>query len=141
MNFASINWIAVVLCVLTNLVVGTIWYNPKTFYPAWAKAKGRPMNQGAGANMTTIYVLTIVAALVISIAMAFVVKSIGGAMPGGVNLVNGALVGFMMWLGFIAPAYLINSLFAGPAYKAWAIEIGEYLVVFLIMGAILGGLH
>ncbi len=141
MNLASINWIAVILCVLANLIVGSIWYHPKTFYPAWAKAKGRPTTPAAGANMTPVWILTVVAALVISIAMAFVVKSIGGAMPGGVDVVNGALVGFMMWLGFITPAYLINSLFAGPAYKAWAIEVGEYLVVFLIMGAILGGLH
>ncbi len=141
MNLASINWIAVILCVVANMVVGSVWYHPKTFYPAWVKAKGRPMKQSAGTNMAAIWILTAVAALVISIALAFVVKSIGAAMPGGVNLVNGALVGFMMWLGFIAPAYLINSLFAGPAYKAWAIEVGEYLVAFLIMGAILGHLH
>ncbi len=141
MSLTSVNWIAVVLCVVVNLVVGSLWYHPKTFYPAWAKAKGRPSNPSAGSNMTPIWALTIIASIVIAVSMAFVVKTIGNAMPGGVNLVNGALVGFMLWLGFIAPAYLINSLFAGPAYKAWAIEIGEYLVAFLVMGAILGLLH
>ncbi len=140
MNLASINWVGVILCVIVNLILGNLWYNPKTFYPAWRKAKGTPP-EGAAVKMALTWPLVIIAALVIAIAMAFVVKGIGGLMPGGVNLGNGVTVGFMLWLGFIAPAYLVNNLFAGCGFKVWAIEVGNWLVNFLLFGAILGYLH
>jgi hypothetical protein len=142
MNFGSINWLGVVLCVVVNFVVGSVWFHPKTFYDTWRKAQGLPETRTpGGVNMATVWGLTAVAAFVFAIAMAFVVKSIGGLMPGGVNLGNGALVGFMMWLGFIAPAYLVNNLFAGRGFTVWAIEVGNYLVNFVLFGAILGVLH
>jgi hypothetical protein len=46
-------------------------------------------------------------------------------------------MGFMLWLGFIAPTYLVNKLFAGHGLKIWAIEVGNHLVNFLIFGALL----
>lgn len=141
MNLASINWLGVVICVIVNLIVGTLWYNPRTFYPAWRKGQGKPETMEAGANMPLIWTLTILASLVIAIAMAFMVKAIAGQMPGGVNLGNGALVGLMLWLGFIAPAYLTNNLFANRGFSVWAIEVGNYLVTFVLFGAILGYLR
>ncbi len=141
MNLASIDWLGVVICVIVNMVIGTLWYNPKTFYPAWRKGQGKPEQMELGTNMPLIWTLTIVASLVIAIALSFVVKAIGSQMSGGVGLGTGAMVGFMLWLGFIAPAYLINSLFAGRSFSVWAIEVGEYLFSFVLMGAILGQLN
>lgn len=70
--------------------------------------------------------------------MALMVNAIGGLMPGGPTLLSGALTGFMLWLGFIAPTYLVNKLFAGQSLKIWAIEVGNHLVNFVLFGAILG---
>jgi len=58
--------------------------------------------------------------------------------PGGPTLVSGAAAGFLIWLGFIAPTYLVNKLFAGHGLKVWAIEVGNHLVNFVIFGAIFG---
>lgn len=38
MDFSSINWLAVIACVLASMVIGSIWFSPKVFYPAWTKA-------------------------------------------------------------------------------------------------------
>ncbi len=141
MNLASIHWLGVVICVVVNLVVGFLWYNPRTFYPAWRKGLGRPETAQSGSSMTWMWILTVVAAFVIAIAMSFVVKAIAGQMPGGVSLGTGAMVGFMLWLGFIAPAYLVNNLFEGRGFTVWAIEVGNYLVNFVLFGAILGHLR
>jgi hypothetical protein len=75
--------------------------------------------------------------LIQAVAMAFMVNSMGGLM-GGPNLITGASTGFMLWLGFIVPTYLVNKLFAGHGLKIWAIEAGNHLVDFLLFGAILG---
>ena len=59
----------------------------------------------------------------------------------GATLASGATVGFVLWLGFVAPTYLVNKLFAGHGLKIWAIEVGNHLVNFVLFGAILGAWH
>lgn len=88
-------------------------------------------------NMGMTWTLTILSSLVQAIAMAFMVNAMGKFM-GGPSLASGASTGFMLWLGFIAPTYLVNKLFAGHGLKIWAIEVGNHLVNFLLFGAILG---
>jgi hypothetical protein len=53
----------------------------------------------------------------------------------------GLTMGFLLWLGIIAPTSLVNKLFAGHGLKIWAIEVGNHLVNFLLFGAILGAWH
>jgi len=137
MDFASINWLAVLACVVAAMVIGSFWYNPKTFFPTWWKAIGKsgdPSMTGGGA-MT--WGLTILAALVQAIFMSLFVTAMGSMNAGGVTLVSGMTAGFLLWLGFVAPSSLTNKLFAGQM-KAWFIEVGGHLVTFVVMGAILG---
>ena len=139
MDFSSINWLAVVACVVVAMIVGSIWFNPKTFYPAWLKAIGKPENHdpGAGMNMGMMWGLTILASLVQAVFMSLMVTAMSSMMPGGATLGSGALAGFILWLGFVAPSSLTNKLFANQL-KAWMIEVGNHLVTFVLMGAILG---
>jgi hypothetical protein len=80
-----------------------------------------------------IYVFTIIAAFVEAVSIAFLLKTMGAT-----SVASGAMVGFMLWLGFVAPTNLVNKLFAGHGFKVWAIETGNHLLNFLIFGAILG---
>jgi len=138
MDFSSINWLAVVVCVVVSMISGSIWYNPKTFYPMWWKVVGKE-NQAPGMqNMGMTWTLTVLSSVVQAVAMALMVNAMGSLMTGGPNLVNGALTGWMLWLGFIAPTYLVNKLFAGQGLKIWAIETGNHLINFVLFGAILG---
>lgn len=139
MNFNGINWLAVLACVLISMISGSIWYNPKTFFPIWWKGIGKTEKDTPGSsNMALTWGLTLFASFVQVVAMAFMVNSLGGQMPGGPTLLSGAATGFMLWLGFIAPTYLVNKLFAGHALKIWAIEVGNHLVNFVLFGALLG---
>jgi hypothetical protein len=63
-----------------------------------------------------------------------------GSMTGGATLLSGALAGFILWLGFVAPSSLTNKLFAGQL-KAWVIEVSNHLVNYILIGAILGAWH
>ncbi len=38
MDFSSINWLAVVVCVVVSMISGSLWYNPKTFSPSGGRA-------------------------------------------------------------------------------------------------------
>jgi hypothetical protein len=128
MDFGSINWLAVVACVVVSMISGSLWYNPKTFFPSWWKVVGAGREQPGMENMGMTWALTVLSSFVQAVAMAFMVNVMG---------TPGILTGFMLWLGFIAPTYLVNKLFAGHGLKIWAIEVGNHLVNFLLFGAIL----
>ena len=132
MDFSTINWLAIVVCVLICMISGSIWYNPKTFFPMWWKVVGAGREQPGMENMGMTWALTIVSSAVQAVAMTFMVNALGITSAGA-----GAGLGFMLWLGFIAPTYLVNKLFAGHGLKIWLIEIGNHLVNFLIFGALL----
>ena len=136
MDFGSINWLAVIVCVVVSMVSGTIWYNPKTFFPMWWKVVGAGKEQPGMENMGMTWGLTLLSSLVQAISLAIMVNFMGG-----VDAMSGARIGFMLWSGFVAPTYLVNKLFAGHGLKIWTIEVGNHLVNFLIFGAILGAWH
>jgi hypothetical protein len=141
MDFASINWLAVIACVIVALIVGSIWFGPKTFYPMWWKAIGKSDKEGPSVqNPVIMWGLTILAAFVQSVFMALMVHAMGSMTTGGATLSSGALAGFFLWLGFVAPTSLTNKLFANRL-TAWLLEAGNHLVTFVLMGAILGAWH
>lgn len=131
MDLGSVNWLAVIVCVVVAMVSGFIWYHPKVFFPAWWAGLGKSGEPGNPNPM--IWVFTIIAALVQAVSVSFMLNVMGGT-----NAASGALAGFMLWLGFVAPTSLANKLFAGQGFKVWAIEAGNHLVNFLLFGAILG---
>ena len=137
MDFSSINWLAVVACVLVSFAVGFVYFSTKVFFDIWWKALGKTGQPGMD-SMGMTWGLTTLASIAIALGMAFVVPVIAGAMSGGVNAVNGALTGFMLWLPFQAATSLSNRLFARQGLKVWAIEAGNHLIVLVLMGAILG---
>jgi hypothetical protein len=142
MNFSSINWLAVVVCVIVSMVVGSVWFNQKTFFPMWWKAIGKSESDGPGMTgaMGMTWGLTILASFVQVVFMALMVNAMGSMTPGGATLGSGALAGFLLWLGFVAPTSLTNKLFAGQL-KAWVLEAGNHLIDFVLFGAILGAWH
>ena len=138
MDFSAINWLAVVACLVISMLSGSVWYNPKTFFPVWWKGIGKKEGEAPGqSNMAVTWGLTIFAALVQAVAMAFVVNFVSDV-TGSMSLLIGAGIGFMLWFGFIAPTYLTNKLFAGHGFKVWAIEAGNHLLNFILFGAVLG---
>ena len=136
MDFSSINWLAVVVCVVVSMISGSLWFNPKTFYPAWWKAIGRSEGDAPGMqNMGMVWGLTVLSSFVQATSVALMINTMGSMTPG-----SGAMAGFMLWFGFVATTGLTNKLFAGQL-KAWVLEQGNHLVNFLLFGAIFGAWH
>ena len=55
------------------------------------------------------------------------------------DLWNGALVGLLVWVGFVATVLAVTNYFGGRPRALWFINAGYQLVALLIMGGILGG--
>ena len=142
MEFSTINWWAVVACVIASMVIGSLWFNPKTFYPAWWKAIGKTDNDTPGnqsmSGMGVVWGMVVFSSFVQAVFMSLMVNAMG-SMTGGSTLASGAMAGFLLWLGFVAPSSLTNKLFADRV-KAWYYEAGNHLVTFVVMGAITGAM-
>jgi hypothetical protein len=140
MDFSSINWIAVVLCLVASMVIGGVWFSPAVFFNKWWKAVGKTekdmqdMSKGSSSSMMATWGGVILASLVQAIFMGFMTNAMEAT-----DWVSGAMTGFFLWLGFIAPSSLTNKLFADRV-PAWFYEAGNHLVTFLVMGAIQGAM-
>lgn len=146
MDFSSINWLAVVLCVVASMVIGGVWFGPKTFFPAWWKAIGKTgeptmggsSTPGSSLGMGLVWGGLVLASFVQAVFMSLVVNTLG-SMSGGATLGSGALTGFFIWIGFVASSSLTNKLFA-DRLQAWVLEQGNHLITLVVMGAIAGAL-
>lgn len=140
MDFSSINWLAVVACVVVSMISGGLWFGPKTFFPAWWKAIGKTEKDTPGGdNMAVMWGGTVLASFVQAVSMAIMVNYMGKS-SGGATLTSGMMAGFMLWFGFVAATSLTNKLFAGQL-KAWVLETGNHFINFILFGAILGAWH
>lgn len=140
MDFSSINWLAVAACVVASMIIGSFWFNPKTFFPIWWKAIGKEGQEASGSSLSMglTWGLIIFSSFVQAVFMSLFVNAMG-SMTGGATLASGATAGFLLWLGFVAPSSLTNKLFA-DRLKAWVLEAGNHLVTFVVMGAITGAM-
>ena len=139
MPSVDINWIAVIVAVAVNMVVGAIWYSPALFAKQWAQLTGRKMNEmGDG---TKGYIITTVAALLQVFILLHFVTYARFFYPTYSDMSVGLLTAILAWLGFVAVPQLVNMVFANTRKKLWAINTGYFLVVLLINGVLLATWH
>jgi len=127
----DLNWLAILVAAFVPMLLGALWYSPVLFARPWMRAVGRSAEELTGASLG--YALSAVGAIVTSYVLARVVKWAQVD-----DLLNGALVGILAWLGFVATVLAVTTYFGGRSRTLWAIDAGYHLVSLRIMGAILG---
>ena len=137
MEFSSLNWLAIIAAAIVSFISGFIWFGPKTFYPVWWKAMGKSDAEqpGTGQSMPLVFGSIMVGILIQSFVLAIVLNSLD---PASVDAVSGAGVGLLLGIGFVAATSLSHRLMGGQGFKVWAIEVGNDIINFALMGAILG---
>lgn len=132
LDFASVNWVAVIVAAVAGIIVGFVWYAPPVFGRRWARASGIELPQPGQVQPTT-YVGAVVTALVTAYVLAVLARGLGAA-----TLADGAIVGAVAWLGFVATWLASGVFFEGRSVEWWALNAGQAIVSLVIMGAIIG---
>jgi hypothetical protein len=130
MPSVDINYGAVLVAALVNMVVGALWYSKPLFAKEWAKLTGRKMEDMGGGGRG--YGVAAIGALVQAWILAHFV-----AYAGSTTTVDGLVTGFWLWLGFVAVTSAVHLVFEGRSWNLWKINAGYFLVVLLINGALL----
>ena len=141
MNLHHVNFLAIFVAAISTMVVGFLWYSPLLFANPWMremgydpndKAKTQEMQKTAGPA----YAGSFVASLLSAFTLALILEGLQTA-----DVPHGLMVGFHVWLGFVATVQFTGALFMKQSMKLFAINTGYQLVCFLVMGAILAAWH
>lgn len=133
-----INYLAVLVAAVINMVVGSLWYGP-LFSKPWMKLSGithEDINKAKARGMGKSYFLAFVGSLLMAYVLAHNVE-LGKAYFNTSNLVTGFNAGFWSWLGFVVPVTFGSVLWEGKSWKLWSINTFYYLIVLVINGLIL----
>ena len=131
MTLAAINWLAVLVAAVSAFIVGGIWYGP-LFSKAWQALNGlsdEDVQQHAGRTFGGAFALTVVAAFGLAMIMQL------HPAPG---LNAGLGVGTVIGLAFVASSMGINYLFARKSMQLFLIDAGYLVLMFAVMGVIIG---
>jgi hypothetical protein len=130
MPSVDINVMTVIAAAVVNMIIGSVWYSPALFAKQWVKLTGRKIEDMKGAGSG--YVIAGIGALVQAWILAHFVQYAGAS-----TAVKGAMIGFWLWVGFVAVTNGVNTIFAGRRKKLWAIDSGYFLAVLIVNGALL----
>jgi hypothetical protein len=131
MDFSSLNWIAIVVAVVLNMVLGMLWYGP-LFGKQWMALTGHTPDPNNKQAMWTSMGGATAASVVLAVVLAWVLMMSGAAL-----MMDAFLVGFLLWLGFIATTLLDQVLFDQKPFALFAINAGFRLVGILVMAGVL----
>jgi hypothetical protein len=122
-----INYWAVLIAGVVGTVIGGIWYSPFAFGKPWMRLLGITGPKSPAIS----YIFGLLSTIVMAYALAAVVDIAGVAGP-----FSGALVGVLAWFGYVATVGLAPTLWEGRPFTVYLINMGYYLVIFAVMGAI-----
>lgn len=127
----EVNWLAVVAAAVINMIVGSVWYSPLLFVKPWLATLDKKLDP-KNVDMGKTYGMMFLGAVIMAYVMAMLINVTNTTM-----LDMGAMLGFWIWLGFVAPVHLGGVLFEQKPWKWFAISAGYYLVVLMLEGALL----
>ncbi len=130
-TLTDINWIAVVVATVAAFALGGLWYSKALFGDIWMQEVGLTEEAVNNANMPMTFGGTFVLQLIATIALA---AFLGADSTWLTGLETGITVG-LVW---VATAYGVTYLFEQRPLRLFLINAGYYVVLYAIVGTVLG---
>jgi hypothetical protein len=131
MTDVTINWVAVAVATVAQMVCGFLWYGP-LFGKKWMQLVGKTEEEVRQGASPWNYVISIATGFVVAISLSCVID-----LSGATTLAAGIKTAFFSWLGFTAMAILVNDRFEGRSCGLTGLNLGFHLLYFCVQGAIL----
>ena len=129
----DVNWLAIIVSVIISVVLGFLWYGP-LFGKPWMKLMNiNPKDvDKKKKRMGKTYFVMIISTLISVYILSLLIINLGAT-----TIMEGAMIGFLVWIGFIATITLSSVLWEGKSIKLYMLNNSYNLIVNLIAGALL----
>ncbi len=130
----QVNFLAVGAAALATILIGALWYSRLLFGKLWVKAHGyseekvEQMRKTAGRAFVVSLFCYVVMAFVLAVLVSY---------AGVSTVLQGAFLGLLVWIGFLATLGLTAHMFSEKRWSAYVIDAGYQLVYAVVMGVIL----
>jgi hypothetical protein len=139
MTFAGVSYLAVIIAAVAAWLASAAWYMSLSRHYVAALGKTpeqMPENRKKpGASLP--FILAFVANIIIAWMLAGLLAHLGA---GQVTLRNGVISAIFLWFGFILTTMVVNYSFAGRDKRLLLIDGGNWLLVLLVIGSIIGAI-
>jgi len=130
----GINWLAVVVATVAAFMLGGLWYSKALFGNAWMQEVGLTEDAVNNANMARTFGGTIILQILAATALSVLLGADS-------TWLSGLQTGLWVGLFWIATAYGVTYLFEQRSVRLFLINAGYYIVLYAIMGTIIGAWH
>ena len=136
MSFAGINYVAVILAAVAAWLASAGWY--MSLGRIYQAALGKTPEECKAEMKKPGAFLPFVYALIGNIIIAWMLGGVLGHL-GQVTVKNGVISGAFLWFGFILTPMVVNFAFSGRDKRLLLIDVGNWLIVLVVIGAVVGG--
>lgn len=136
-SLQHLNWLAILLAFVSNMVIGFVWYMPAVLGRRWMEAIGKTeedlkkIDGGAG-----IWVPMMVAAALTSVLLAVLIGKLGVQ-----GTLAAAFFALVIAVVFRVGGHVIHNGFAGRPSAVTLIDSGHDIVAMTVAGSIIGALQ
>jgi hypothetical protein len=133
--FAAQFFLTILLCGVSNMVIGFLWYSPMLFGNAWAKMMGMKdmSKEEMKKTMPKIYGLSFLTAMLTAFFLSLFLRSVEAQG----SVISSLNIAFFIWLGFVTTTQFTNWLFSKKPFTLFLIDTGYQLVAYLAMSTII----
>ena len=132
MGETHVNYLAILVAAIINIIVGAIWYGPMLFAKQWMAWNTMSAEDMKKVNPGPLYVQSFVATLVTYFVLALILRNMNTT-----SAVEGMKTAFMLWLGFITTVQFTANLFSSKKIQSYFLDTAYQLVTMLMAGIVL----
>ncbi len=132
----QVNWLAVILAMLSSMVIGSIWYARPVFGNWWIKLAKIDIKSD-GPSVFKPIAITVVVSTITAYVLAHV-TFLSNQFFGHSYLVDALGTAFWLWLGFTAARFVTHDAFEGRPAMLTLLNVLHELVTLMVMGLIIG---
>ncbi len=129
----TINFWAVLIAAIVNIVVGSLWYGP-LFGKMWKGLMGFTDESMKSMKLSAAHAM--VGGLITALVMAYVLNHFA-VLTGVVGLDGAWQLAFWIWLGFMMTVSAGSFLWEGKPLKLFLLNAGQQLVSIFLMAVVL----
>ena len=123
---------AIVVCIISNMVIGALWYSPVLFGNTWLRLTGKKQDDISKADSNKAMLLGLIPATVLIILLAFMIAFINTS-----TLIDGLIIGSITSAGFIGMSAFNLVLYEDRSFKLTLINTGYSFVSLNVAAVIL----